>query len=308
MAIMLNENEVKEKKLTLRSRNALLEIVPEIGGSITRYCLKTEKQTLNFLRPAIQSGLAKHDPREMASFPLIPFSNRIRNGHFKFQGREIKLPLNFYPEVHSIHGHGWKVPWTVTEKSENKATIEYQFLPDEWPFSYLARQVFDLEESSLTVTLQIINTGNSAMPVGMGLHPYFVRTPQASITAKTEKMWINDAETMPLRLESVPEIKLLNQGLIVTQNALDNLFTGWNREVLISWPEWNANLRIFADAPLDFLVIYTPADADFFCVEPVSNVTDAFNMLARGDSGHGTKILLPGESFEGRVCFVPELN
>ncbi|RTZ87925.1 MAG: aldose 1-epimerase, partial [SAR324 cluster bacterium] len=198
MAIMLNENEVKEKKLTLRSRNALLEIVPEIGGSITRYCLKTEKQTLNFLRPVIQSGLAKHDPREMASFPLIPFSNRIRNGHFKFQGREIKLPLNFYPEVHSIHGHGWKVPWTVKEKSENKATIEYQLLPDEWPFSYLASQVFDLEASSLTVTLQIKNTGNSAMPVGMGLHPYFVRTPQASITAKTEKMWINDAETMPL--------------------------------------------------------------------------------------------------------------
>jgi hypothetical protein len=73
MARMLNVNEVKEKKLTLRSRNALLEIVPEIGGSITRYCLKTEKQALNFLRPAIQSGLAKHDPREMASFPLIPF-------------------------------------------------------------------------------------------------------------------------------------------------------------------------------------------------------------------------------------------
>ena len=45
---MLNENEVKENKLTLRSINALLEIVPEIGGSITCYCLKTEKQTLNF--------------------------------------------------------------------------------------------------------------------------------------------------------------------------------------------------------------------------------------------------------------------
>ena len=76
-------------------------------------------------------------------------------------------------------------------------------------------------------------------------------------------MWINDAETMPLRLESVPETKLLNQGLSVTQNALDNLFTGWNCEVLISWPKWNANLKIIADATLDFLVIYTPTNADF---------------------------------------------
>jgi len=102
------------------------------------------------------------------------------------------------------------------------------------------------------------------MPAGMGLHPYFVQTPQSSITAKTEKMWINDAETMPLRLESVPETELLNQGLSVTQNELDNLFTGWNREALISWPEWNVNLSIFADVPLDFLMIYNPAEEDFF--------------------------------------------
>ncbi len=305
---MSPEKEAKENILTLRAGNTLLEIIPEVGGSITCYCLVTEEQTFNFLRPASHAGMPAKDPLEMASFPLIPFSSRIRNCHFRFQGQEIKLPLNFYPEVHNIHGHGWKVPWTVTESTENRAAIEYQFLPDEWPFSYSAHQVFELTDSALTVTLQIYNTGESAMPVGLGLHPYFVRTPLAVITAKTEKMWINDSETMPLCLESVPETELLNQGLIVTQNSLDNLFTGWNREVLISWPEWNANLRIFADAPLDFLVIYTPADADFFCVEPVSNVTDTFNMLARGDSGHGTKILLPGESFEGRVCFVPELN
>ena len=186
--------------------------------------------------------------------------------------------------------------------------IEYRHFPDDWPFPYLARQIIELRGSALTVILQISNTGNTAMPAGIGVHPYFVRTPQASITAKTENMWINDAETIPLRLESVPENELLNQGLNVTENALDNHFTGWNREALISWPEWNAKLRIFADAPLDFLVIYTPAKEPYFCVEPVSNITDAFNMLARGESGHGAKTLLPGELLEGKVSFVPELN
>ena len=43
MASMLNENEVKEKILNLRSRNTLLSIIPEVGGCITRYCLKTEE-------------------------------------------------------------------------------------------------------------------------------------------------------------------------------------------------------------------------------------------------------------------------
>ena len=51
MARMLNVNEVKEKILTLRSGNALLAIIPEVGGCITRYCLKTEEQVLELMRP-----------------------------------------------------------------------------------------------------------------------------------------------------------------------------------------------------------------------------------------------------------------
>ena len=133
------------------------------------------------------------------------------------------------------------------------------------------------------------------MPVGMGLHPYFVRTPLAVITAKTERMWVNDSENIPLRLLSVQESECLSQGLNVNKKTLDNIFSGWNREVLISWPEWKASLKISAEVPLDFLVIFSPQDEAYFCVEPVSHVTDAFNLLDRGDSGTGVKILLPDE-------------
>ncbi|MDE0792821.1 MAG: hypothetical protein OSB08_04155, partial [SAR324 cluster bacterium] len=146
------------------------------------------------------------------------------------------------------------------------------------------------------------------MPAGMGLHPYFVRTPLSIITAKTEKMWVNDSENIPLRLQSVQESECLSQGLNVNKKTLDNIFSGWNREVLISWPEWKASLKISAEVPLDFLVIFTPQDEDYFCVEPVSHVTDAFNLLDRGDSGTGAKILLPDEILEAKISFVPELD
>ena len=308
MASMLNENEVKENTLTLRSGNALLAIIPEVGGCITRYCLKTEEQVLDLMRPATHAGLVAADPLELSCFPLIPFSNRIRNGRFTFQGKQIKMPPNFSPEVHTIHGHGWKVPWTVSEVKENRAVLAYQHFADAWPFPYLARQVFELNGSSLTLTLQITNNGKSAMPAGIGFHPYFVRTPLATITAKTERMWINDSENMPLSLEQPEEIKLLNHGFEVKQKTLDNLFCGWNREALISWPEWHAALKITADAPLDYLVIFTPPEENFFCVEPVSHVTDAFNLLENESAAHGAKILLPDEVLEGKICFVPELD
>jgi len=86
---MLNENEVKEKIITLRSGNAKLAIIPEVGACITRYCLKTEEQVLELMRPGTQAGITAEDPLEMGCFPLIPFSSRIRNGRFSFQGKQI---------------------------------------------------------------------------------------------------------------------------------------------------------------------------------------------------------------------------
>ena len=40
---MSPEKEAKENILTFRAGNALLEIIPEVGGLITRYCFVTEE-------------------------------------------------------------------------------------------------------------------------------------------------------------------------------------------------------------------------------------------------------------------------
>jgi aldose 1-epimerase len=61
-------------------------------------------------------------------------------------------------------------------------------------------------------------------------------------------------------------------------------------------------LDIEAEAPLDFLVLYTPPGEPFFCAEPVSNITDAFNRL---EEGTGCMVLAPGESRSARVRFMP---
>ena len=106
MVNMLSQNKLIEKILTLCSENALLEIIPEVGGYITRYCLKNEERVLELFRPATKAGLAAKNPLKMGSFPLVPFSNRIRNGLFPFQSQYIKMHQNFPHEVDTIHGHG----------------------------------------------------------------------------------------------------------------------------------------------------------------------------------------------------------
>ena len=44
------------------------------------------------------------------------------------------------------------------------------------------------------------------------------------------------------------------------------------------------------------VVIWSPAGENFFCVEPVTNATDAFNLASRGIAGTGIKTLEPDES------------
>ena len=61
-----------------------------------------------------------------------------------------------------------------------------------------------------------------------------------------------------------------------------------------------------ADPLLQFLVVFTPPGEDFFCVEPVSNCTDAFNQPAEGDGG--ARILAPGESLTAQSVLSPRLD
>jgi aldose 1-epimerase len=84
------------------------------------------------------------------------------------------------------------------------------------------------------------------------------------------------------------------------------LASGWSRRALVEWPERGARLIMRAQAPLDFLVIYTPPGRDFFCVEPVSHVTDAVNLAAAGRADTGLLTLGPGESVRTAVTVTLE--
>jgi aldose 1-epimerase len=50
---------------------------------------------------------------------------------------------------------------------------------------------------------------------------------------------------------------------------------------------------------LPYLVVYTPRDKDYFCVEPVSHVGNAIHMA--DPAAHGLRTLQPGESFEATM-------
>jgi aldose 1-epimerase len=289
--------------LRLRSEYASAEIAPWIGGAIASYRWDLDDSRLDWLRPASTEALISGDAENVSCFPLVPYSNRVRNGRFQFGGREIRLnvdPLN----PHFEHGHGWRAPWKIADVCSDGAVLTYTHEPDSWPWSYLAEQHITLSKAALSVTLTVTNQSDEPMPCGLGLHPYFPRTPNTRLKASVEKMWVTDAEVLSLRAELCAPEADPSLGLAVADAALDNAFTGWNGSAEIVWPERKAALIIEAEAPLRVLVVYTPRDADFFCAEPVSNITDAFNMPEESNKT-GLIVLEAGKSARATTRFLP---
>src|SRR5262245_38808536 len=120
--------------VTLTAGELSAELWPEVGGSLGALYRTAGGSRVDWPRPAAPASVAEAGPLAMGSFPLVPYSGRIRDGRFSFGGRNVALPLNFLPERHSIHGHGWKMPWRVSEASPARAVLDYRHLADAWPF------------------------------------------------------------------------------------------------------------------------------------------------------------------------------
>jgi aldose 1-epimerase len=52
--------------------------------------------------------------------------------------------------------------------------------------------------------------------------------------------------------------------------------------------------------------VYTPPGQSFFCAEPVSHITDAFNLAAAGQRDTGMLTLAPGESVRAAFTLTRE--
>jgi len=294
--------------IVLRAGRAEAGVAPAIGGSLTHFHWSDRSGTMPWLRATRMEDADTGPADRLACFPLVPFSNRIRKGRFTFGGRTIALPLNQLPQPHAEHGHGWQAVWTPVTRTDDTATIEYVHAADAWPFPYRAQQAVAITEDDLRVTLSIENTGTQTMPAGLGLHPYFPATPRCTLATAVDAMWATDVEVMPTALVAADPRFAAGDGLPLATTPLDNAFTGWRRSATIRWPERRARLVLDADGPLGFLVVYSPPGEGYFCAEPVSHCTDAFNLAAQGRHDTGMLTLAPGDSIRATVRFRPTID
>ncbi len=263
--------------LELEAGEYRLVLDPERGGSVARFDWRGEA----LMRPTCGPSIV-----DTACFPLVPFSNRIAHGRFAASGRQVGIAPNMpdSDHPHPLHGFGWLTEWQVVSQDACSAALEHVYPGGEWPWPYRAVQSFSLRPAGLTMTLALQNLAESPMPAGLGFHPYFLRAPGTLYRGLHRGEWQNSDDCLPLALEEKAHPADWWDGQAIGSRAVDTVYTGREGGLRIEWPRRGIALAIEPSENLGFTVVFTPPGAEYFCVEPVSHMTDAVNS-SRGDSG-----------------------
>lgn len=273
-------------------------LVPAIGGSIAWL----RWRGIDLMRPLGETDRATANVLGVACFPMLPYANRIEGNAFEFDGGTWRFQPNNPPERYNVHGTGWLRPWRVEEAGSLTARLALEV--DEDPFAYRAEQGFGIESGALVVRLQIENRGKRRAPFGFGLHPWFERDPDVTLRFRARDFYLEEPENVAGdRITLPPELDFAG-GRAFPDRWRNNDYGGWDGSAEITWPSRGVRLTISADPIFQHLMIYADPRRPFFCVEPQSNASGAFNRPGGFEEpAEGIRILEPGESMAGAVRF-----
>ncbi|ASJ72423.1 hypothetical protein [Granulosicoccus antarcticus] len=244
-------------------------------------------------------------PLPAANFHMLPYSNRIRDGRFEFQGQSVQLAD---ADKHAIHGALRKLPWKIASSDSHSltCTLHSSDHPElNWPWAIDATIKQSIDGDRLSSTLILTNRAETDMPAGFGWHPYFVREVNGSeptLTLPVQGIFPDEAgdclpDGAPVELPNALDFR---QAKSLDKNQrIDCCLSELNGPCVIDWKDGGIQLHMTASEICRFLILYNP-DMPHFAVEPVTNANDAFNLASQGVDA-GVEVLKPGQSMEATM-------
>jgi aldose 1-epimerase len=304
--------------VVLENEHWRVGVVPETGASVAFGQVRVDGDWRDVLRPTPAESLRHH--ADCSSYVLAPWSNRVRDGLLRFDGREWQLRITD-DDGTALHGAVFEYPWTVLEKSRSRLVLRFdstRFVGVNFPWRFRAQVTYVLDGERLWWRTELENTDREAFPAGFGHHPFFVRrlTDAAGGAlggeallqincrrgyALEDTMAVDAAGPIPERADFA-DLRPLGHTFV------DDCLTGRTGDVAayISYPGV-LDVAIEADDLFSHVVVYVPVEKPFFAVEPVTNANDAFALDAYGVPGVGVFRVQPGETREAAFALVATL-
>ena len=263
-------------ELELRAGAARAGVFPALGGRLGR--LEVDGRAL------LRGPDDGEDLRwsSWGAFPLLPWSNRIPGGRFRFEGRDLEVPINREEDGTAIHGLVAWEPWEVVTSSADAAELTVEVSVG--PFHIGGRQTFTLTPTHLDLELEVTNLGDERVPAGLGLHPWFVDSP---VAVPAGERWPGEPmPTGPAR-PITPDEDLHRLRRAPTMDRCYTGLEGSSAEV--------AGIRLHWSRAVTSVIVFTGVEG-WVCVEPVTMANDGFRLADEGVPGSGVVALDPSGS------------
>ncbi|MFJ8159501.1 aldose 1-epimerase family protein [Streptomyces sp. NPDC096136] len=296
------------RQLTLR-HGAHEAVVVELGAALRSYTVGG--------RPVIDGFAAQEPVTGGRGQILVPWPNRIRDGRYTWEGRELRLPLTEPAAGNAIHGLLRWVPWRVAEEGGDRAVLDVELRPQPgYPFHLGVRAAYTLGGHGLEVAVTARNLGPDAAPYGFGQHPY-VRAGTASVdeavlTLPARTRLVTDGRGLPVGAEPVAGTEYdLRAPRALGPLRLDTPFGDLERDadgravVRLAHPSGTLGTDVWLGPGADWVQLYTgdtlpPGERRrAVAVEPMTCPPDAFR------SGTGLVRLAPGAHHTVRWGITP---
>ncbi len=165
--------------------------------------------------------------------------------------------------------------------------VETPELMEQFPFAHTIEMSYRLAKGALEVETTLQNQSTEPMPVGIGFHPYFqvhdaARDEWRVHVAARDKLTLSPqliptGERTPVQLPD-----LVSLGTVQLDDVFSNLKTGADGRAEFSVQGKNEKVTVIYGPKYTVAVVYAPPGKGFICFEPMSAITNAFNLAHAG--------------------------
>lgn len=292
------------EEIILSNEVIRIGVLPELGGVLSFFKYKKDGSNIDILRP-MNIVKEKLNSNNSALFPMLPYCGRIRGGSFTYWGILRKVPKNQIGIIDPLHGDGWKSIWQILKKTDSSITLVMNHDKKDigFPFSYSAELTYELFNSNLTIRMTVKNPTPLPMPCGLGVHPFFIKDKDVCLNFKSQVVWSNESDPIFDEPYATPTAWNFNGGKPLNNAVFDTCFGGFEEQAQITYPTKDITIDITTTDIFHHVVLYAPKNKDFFCLEPCSNASNAFNLAADGVIGTGIRSIGPNQEISGQITF-----
>jgi aldose 1-epimerase len=272
-----------------------VSIAPSIGN--IAYDIQVNGKPI-LLPPPASLAAWKAKPTQAGIPFLAPWANRLDGDAYWANGTKYLLnpdAVSLRRDANGLSIHGlllfasdWRVVALSADRDSAQATSRLEFWRHpqwmaQFPFAHAIEMTYRLAAGVLEVRTTIENLSQQPMPLSIGFHPWYqipdsprdtwkVHLPVREHYSLSEKL-IPTGETTPVKFEDPTPL---------AARQLDDVFGGVASTDEF-WVEGNGRrISIRFGPKFPIAVIYAPQTRNVICFEPMTGITNAFNLAHAG--------------------------